>query len=96
LKTHIFGELDLDLTKSFDEIYKKIFYISECCGYMPEHNKEKTLITVSGSDNCIAKISFVSGIVNKVLRKQVADNGEIIVPWHEVKKGSYISIYEVS
>jgi len=95
MKTHIFGELDLDLSKSFDEIYKKIFYISECCGYMPDHNKQKTLITVSGSDNCVAKIEFKNNKVFKVTRMQHSDDLDIIVDWHEVKIGSYISIYEV-
>ena len=95
MKTHIFGELDIDLSKSFDEIYKKIFHCSECCGYYPDHNKERTLITVSGSDNCVAKIQFKNNKVFRVTRMQHADGGEIIVPWHEVKIGTYISIYEV-
>jgi hypothetical protein len=31
---HFFGEMDLDLTKNSDQIYKEAFRIAECCGYV--------------------------------------------------------------
>ena len=32
-KTHLFGEMDLDLTKTFTSVYKDACYIAEQCGY---------------------------------------------------------------
>jgi len=87
--THIWGELDLDLTKSFKQIFEKIFDISEACGYFPDRNNNKTEIIVSGSDNCICKIHFKNNKVDKVRRAQFSDSGKIIVPWQNVIIGSY-------
>ncbi len=42
--THIFGELDLDLSKDFMTIFEKCFDISEACGYFPNRNNNKTEI----------------------------------------------------
>ena len=35
-ETHFFGEMDLNLNLKIDALYKKAFYISECCGYFAE------------------------------------------------------------
>lgn len=87
--THIFGELDLDLTKSPSQIYKKAFDISEACGYFVDQSKQGTQIIISGSDNCVCKILFKDKKVRKVIRAQFTDSGKIIVPWQEVQIGSY-------
>jgi len=93
LKTHLFGELDLDLDKPAKEIYKEAFRISECCGYFIDSDKVK--IVVSGSDNEICYLFVKDDKVTKIRRAQFSDSRKIIVPWHEVKKGSYQTIYEV-
>ena len=90
MKTHLFGELDLDLSKSYNAIYKKAFDIGEACGYFADRNKSQTKIRISGSDNNVASIFFENGKVTKVTRAQYTDNGNILVPWAEVKIGSYI------
>lgn len=33
---HFFGEMDLDLSKTLNQVYKQAFKISEACGYMVE------------------------------------------------------------
>jgi len=87
--THIFGELDLDLSKSFMQIFEKVFDISEACGYFPDRNNNKTKITCSGSDNYICVIHFKNDKVYKVRRAQFSDNGKIIMEWQDVLIGSY-------
>jgi len=59
-KTHLFGEMDLDLTKKPNQIYKQVFYISEQCGYMPHQtgDKDSGCITIAGSDCELAKIYY--------------------------------------
>ncbi len=86
--THLFGELDIDLDKSFQEIFDKIFDIGESCGYYASKSKNK--IHVSGGDNMAVQIEFsLLGKVVKIRRAQFHDSGEILVKWHDVKKGSY-------
>lgn len=95
--THLFGEMDLDLDLSFEEIYKKAFDIAENCGYMIDvKSKQPNVkrIDLIGCDNEVVKIHFKDGIVNKITRAQFSDSGQILKDWHEVKKGSYVSIYE--
>lgn len=91
--THLFGELDLDLSKSYDEIYRKAFDIGECCGYFADLVKDKTKIMVSGGDNEACIIYFKDGKVYKVKRAQFQDNGKILVPWQDVQIGSYEVMY---
>lgn len=92
--THLFGEMDLNMDLSFDEIYKKAFDICESCGYMIDQY-EKKKIKLFGCDNEIVVISFDENQkVEKIQRAQYSDDKEIIKAWHEVKKGSYVSIYE--
>jgi len=88
MKTHLFGELDIDLDMPPGKIYKKIFEIGESCGYYASTSKNK--IHVSGGDNMACQILFdENGKVKKITRAQFYDSGEILVKWHEVKKGSY-------
>jgi len=97
LKTHLFGEMDLDLDKSFDEIYKKAFDCAESCGYMIDSKQKQPHVLrldLVGCDGEVCKIHFLDGKVNKVMRAQFSDSGQILKDWHEVKKGSYVSIYE--
>jgi hypothetical protein len=56
MKTHIFGELDLDLSKGPGRIYDEAFEISEQCGYMVSLGK--SVIIVEGTDGDVAKIKF--------------------------------------
>ena len=93
-KTHLFGEMDLDLDLSFDEIYKKAFACAEACGYMIDQYK-KNKLKLFGTDNEICVIDFKNEKVIKVMRAQYSDDKKLIVKWHKVKKGSYISIYKV-
>lgn len=95
--THLFGEMDLDLDLSFDEIYKKAFDICECCGYMIDVKAKQPnvkLLDLIGCDGEVCKIHFLNNKVNRIKRAQFSDSGQIIKDWHEVKKGSYVSIYE--
>jgi len=90
-QTHIFGELDIDLSKSFNQIFTKVFDIGESCGYYATKTKNK--IHVSGGDNYAAQIIFDDeGKVLHVKRAQFQDNGVILVDWHTVEIGSYIPI----
>jgi hypothetical protein len=41
---HFFGEMDLDLSKTKKEIYKRACDIAENCGYFVEHGKDNSLI----------------------------------------------------
>jgi len=89
--THLFGELDIDLSKTYNEIYHKLFDIGESCGYYVTQSKNK--LHVSGGDNMAVQIEFtILGKVVKVTRAQFYDSGEILVNWHEVKVGSYVPI----
>lgn len=40
-KTHFFGEMELDLSKTPDKIYKEAFRIAECCGYGIDTTKQE-------------------------------------------------------
>ena len=35
-KTHLFGEMDLDLTQTAQDVFNKAYHISEMCGYITE------------------------------------------------------------
>lgn len=85
--------MDLNLDLSYEEIYKKAFHCADSCGY--DIDRYKNAIKLFGSDNEIAIIYFNRNKkVRKIMRAQFSDNREIIKDWHEVKKGSYVSIYE--
>lgn len=87
-KTHLFGEMDLDLDLPFNKIFEKAFHCAESCGYMIDQYKQN-MIKLYGTDNEIAVIYFKKGIVTKIMRAQYLDGGTLIVPWHEIQKGSY-------
>ena len=79
LKTHLFGEMDLDLTKNTDQIYKAAFYVAEQVGdFLNWDNKEKILY-IYGSDLEQVKIHFKNDRVFKVLRS--VDEGK---NWEEL------------
>jgi hypothetical protein len=85
-KTHIFGELDLDLSKGPGKIYDEAFRISEMCGYFVDLPKNGKQIIVSGSDNDVGTITFNDeGKVISVHHYQMNDESDIITPVHEVK-----------
>ena len=95
--THLFGEMDLNLDLDFDKISKKAFHICESCGYMIDaksYNPNSKILELVGSDNEVVKIYFINNKVDRVKRAQFSDSGQILKEWHEVKKGSYVSIYE--
>lgn len=71
--THFFGEMDLYLNQTKDEIYKRAFGIGEDCGYYTNF-KNEDLIEIS-SGNCEqAKIHFKDDKVVKVERSE--DDGK--------------------
>lgn len=72
--THIFGELQLDLTQNSDQVYKASFRISEDCGYMPIWSTDKKCLTVTGPDMDVVKIFFEEDRVSKV--KKSIDEGK--------------------
>jgi hypothetical protein len=39
VKTHLFGEMDIDFSRPVDQIYKKAAHIAEACGYVVTHEK---------------------------------------------------------
>lgn len=84
-KTHIFGELDLDLSKGVGAIYDEAFRIAEACGYFVDLPKPGNQIIVAGSDGEFATITFDGGILKTVHLYQCDDDGNIIVPVHEIK-----------
>jgi len=51
---HLFGEMDLDVSKEPKQIYKKACDISQCCGYVTSmtegSNKDKGSIDINGED----------------------------------------------
>lgn len=85
-KTHIFGELDLDLSKGPGSIYDEAFRIAEACGYYIELPKNESKIIVTGSDGEHATILFAKGgKIQKVTLSQTDDDDNIIMPEHEIE-----------
>jgi len=84
MKTHIFGELDLDLTMKPDAIYAEAFRIAECCGYSILKEDEKILVAGSDNDHCTIWFT-VLGKVASVKHYQTDDDGAIITPLHEIQ-----------
>ena len=83
MKTHIFGELDLNLKLGPDKILKEAIRIAELCGYHVDAGNG--VINVGGSDNDFAIITFnEDGIVKKVQHYATDDDWNIIIPVHEV------------
>jgi hypothetical protein len=73
---HLFGELDLDLSKDIDKIAKRAFNIAEQCGYMPAwkgHNdKTNSGVYLVSSGNCeVAKLEYANG---KVIKADVSED----------------------
>lgn len=80
VETWFFGEMQLDLSKSYDEIYAKAFDISEACGYMA--TKGKDCIQLYGEDcddsiTIVNTIYFYNGKVSKCLKHVVKDEKTI-------------------
>jgi hypothetical protein len=95
--THLFGEMDLDFSQSMQKVIDKSEHIAEMCGYSVHvtPSEKKLWIFMSGSDNEQIKITYNVGELVSIERCQLNDEGEVIVPIHQVKVGSYQSIYEV-
>ncbi len=85
MKTHIFGELDLDLSKGPGKIWDEVFRISEICGYYPTLRKSGQIM-VEGSDNDVATICFdKNGNVEQVFHYANDDDGNRVIPLRKVK-----------
>lgn len=95
--THLFGEMDLDFSQSMNKVIDKAKDIAENCGYYVHvvPSEKKLWIFMSGSDNEQIKITYNVGKLELIERCQTDDEKNVIVPIHEVKVGSYQSIYEV-
>jgi len=73
--THLFGEMDLDLSQDVDKIYKECFRISEQCGYMPDWDAKNKILNIYGSDYERVKIYFDK--TKKVIKvERSEDDGE--------------------
>jgi len=95
--THLFGEMDLDFSVSMQKVIDKAKDIAENCGYSVHvtPSEKKLWIFMSGSDNEQIKITYNVGKLESIERCQLNDEGKVIVPIHEIKVGTYQSIYEV-
>lgn len=83
-KTHIFGELDLDLSKGPGTIYDQALDISEQCGYFITLGNSQ--IIVEGTDNDVATITFhLKGPRVTVHHYAKDDDGNMVIPVREVK-----------
>jgi len=72
---HFFGEMDLDLTKNFEQVFKKAFHISECCGYMVTKYTSKQFpkeskITLYGREGEEFDLWFFDGNLSQIHIKQ--------------------------
>ena len=70
-KTHLFGEMDLNLDVGSKAIRVQAFHIAEACGYFIKYSAN--LIELYSNDYDIVKITFENDKVAKVLRSE--DNG---------------------
>ncbi len=63
-QVHFFGEMDLNLSNSCDEVHKKAFDIAETCGYFvtrTQISKNTERITLYGKEGEVFKLWFVNG-----------------------------------
>jgi hypothetical protein len=88
MKTHLFGEMDLDLSKSYKVIAKKAFNIAEMCGYMVQTDPLESYIYMEGADLEVVTVKFFgNGKFDKAIIKQFTDRtGEIVLVSQEVIK----------
>lgn len=95
--THLFGEMDLDFSQSMQKVIDKAQDIAENCGYYVHvvPSEKKLWIFMSGSDNEQIKITYNVGKLVSIERCQLDDEKNVIVPIHNIKVGTYQSIYEV-
>jgi len=70
-KTHLFGEMDLNLDVGYQAVKDQAFHIAEACGYFIKYSTN--LIELYSNDYDIVKITFENDKVTKVLRSE--DNG---------------------
>lgn len=80
---HFFGEMDLDLSKSFSQVYKKAFDVSEQCGYwvtmyVSKQFPRESKITLYSNEGKIFQLWFLDGKFNKIMIKE-GENGEPMV-----------------
>ena len=76
LKTHIFGELDLDLNLGIDAIWEYIKDISGDCGYSPKRDDDRLITVYDHTSYESAKIIFDGGKVVTVKRTLDGKNWE--------------------
>ena len=62
----LFGEAEYETSESFEENYKRLFDVSECCGYMITSNRQKKtpqnqVILLEGTDLDVVKVLFSAG-----------------------------------
>jgi len=72
---HFFGECDLDLSKSFNQVYKKAFDISENCGYWVTKYTSKQFpreskITLYGNEGQAFQLWFLDGKFKLIIFKE--------------------------
>jgi hypothetical protein len=72
---HFFGEMDLDLSKTFNQVYKKAFDISEQCGYwvtryVSKQFPRESKITLYSNEGKIFQLWFLDKKFNKICIKE--------------------------
>jgi hypothetical protein len=63
------GEAEINAKWTVREAYKKLCYVSECCGYMtraPVFDGDKTIIVIAGSWNGPRYLIWVSGVFERI------------------------------
>ena len=75
-KTHIFGELDLDLKLGIDAVWEHVKDISGDCGYSPKRDDDRLITVYDHTSPESAKIIFDGGMVATVSRTLDGKNWE--------------------
>jgi len=77
--THFFGEMDLDLSKTANEIYEEAFRISECCGYFLTRSYGVDLFNPKKKDETIKKLTLYG------------NEGEVFTLWFKNEKFVHVT-----
>jgi len=87
---HFFGEMDLDLSKTSGQVFKKAFDIAENCGYMVTKRSGKDGFNPNKIDNTITRITLygLEGEIFKLWFK----NGKFVFVTHSDDQKNAIEI----
>lgn len=86
----LFGEAEYETTETFEQNFKRLFKVSEACGYMIGQTHEKTheRILLEGTDLDVIKIVFARGSLCNLLiisiNQTTQDGSKLAGKWRQV------------